>query len=94
MWFRWLIVASGPLSIIAIEAGWWFAELGRQPWILYGLLKTENAATTSGGVGYLFIAFALVYLVLGIGSIVVLTRMFKHNPIEKELAKRMEGDHV
>lgn len=93
-WFRWLIVASGPLSIIAIEAGWWFAELGRQPWILYGLLKTENAATTSGGVGYLFIAFALVYLVLGIGSIVVLTRMFKHNPIEKELAKRMEGDHV
>ncbi|MEG0261083.1 MAG: cytochrome ubiquinol oxidase subunit I, partial [Lysinibacillus sp.] len=33
-WFRWLVVLSGPLSLIAIEAGWWLAELGRQPWIL------------------------------------------------------------
>lgn len=93
-WFRWLIVAGGPLSVIAIEAGWWYAELGRQPWILYGLMKTSEGATTSGGVEYLFIAFALVYIVLGIGSAVVLHRMFKNNPIEKELTGRMGGEHV
>lgn len=92
--FRWVIVLSGPLSVVAIEAGWWFAELGRQPWILYGLMRTSEGATTSSGVSYLFIAFAVVYLVLAIGSIVVLQRMFKNNPIEKELAKRMAGDHA
>lgn len=92
--FRWLIVLGGPLSMVAIEAGWWMSELGRQPWILYGLMKTEDGATTATGVEYLFIAFAIVYFVLAVGSIVVLRRMFKNNPVEKELAKRMEGDHV
>ena len=90
-WFRWLIVLSGPLSIVAIEAGWWLAELGRQPWILYGLMRTEEGATTATGVEWLFIAFGVVYLVLGIGSIVVLRRMFKNNPVEKELALRKGG---
>ncbi|MEK4629350.1 MAG: cytochrome ubiquinol oxidase subunit I [Solibacillus sp.] len=89
--FRWFIVLSGPLSLVAIEAGWWLAELGRQPWILYGIMRTEEGATTATGVEWLFIAFGLVYLVLGIGSIVVLRRMFKNNPVEKELALRKGG---
>ncbi len=93
-WFRWVIVLGGPLSVVAIETGWWYAELGRQPWILYGLMRTSEGATTSGGVEYLFIAFAIVYIVLGIGSVVVLRRMFKNNPIEKELSSRMDGEHL
>ena len=36
-WYRWLIVLGGPLSILAIEFGWWLNEVGRQPWILRGL---------------------------------------------------------
>lgn len=90
-WFRWLIVLSGPLSLVAIEAGWWLAELGRQPWILYGLMRTEQGATTATGVEWLFIAFAVVYFILGIGSMIVLRRMFKNNPVEKELALRKGG---
>ena len=90
-WFRWLIVLSGPLSIVAIEAGWWLAEVGRQPWIIYGIMRTEEGATTATGVEWLFIAFGVVYLILGIGSIVVLRRMFKNNPVEKELALRKGG---
>lgn len=90
-WFRWLIVLSGPLAIVAIEAGWWLTEVGRQPWILYGLMRTEQGATTATGVEWLFIAFAVVYLVLAIGSIVVLRRMFKDNPVKKELALRKGG---
>ncbi|MGE7092967.1 cytochrome ubiquinol oxidase subunit I [Lysinibacillus sp. NPDC048646] len=93
-WFRVLIVLSGPLSLVAIEAGWWLAELGRQPWILYGLMRTEDGATSATGVEYLFIAFAIVYFVLAIGSLVVLHRMFKNNPVEKELAARQGGDSV
>ena len=51
-WFNVFVVLSGPLAIIAIEAGWWLAELGRQPWILYGLMRTEDGATTATGVEY------------------------------------------
>ena len=93
-WFRWLIVLGGPLTVIAIETGWWYAEVGRQPWILYGLMRTAEAATTSGGVQLLFIVFSILYIVLGIGCVAVLLRMFKNNPIEKELSSRTDGDHL
>ena len=91
-WFSWLIVLSGPLSFVAIETGWWLAEVGRQPWILYGIMRTEEGATTATGVEWLFIAFSIVYLVLGIGSVIVLRRMFKNNPVDKELALRIGGE--
>ena len=74
--------------------GWWYAEFGRQPWILYGLMRTADAATTSGGVQYLFVIFAILYIVLAIGCVVVLLRMFKNNPIEKELSSRTDGEHL
>lgn len=87
-WFRWIIVAGAPLSIIALEAGWWLAEVGRQPWILYKYMKVADAATTSEHVDLMLMLFCLLYLVLGIGSVVVLLRMFRKNPIEKEIADR------
>jgi len=76
------------LSIIAIEAGWWMAEVGRQPWVLRGIMKTQDAATTSGQVSTMLLMFAILYLVLGVGSIVVLRRMFRKNPVEREIEDR------
>jgi cytochrome bd ubiquinol oxidase subunit I len=93
-WFRWIVVAGGPLSIVAIEAGWWLAEVGRQPWVLRGIMRTEEGATVSSYVDVMLILFSLLYFILAIGSIVTLRRMFKNNPIEKELlarAKKGEG---
>ena len=87
-WFRWLIVLGGPLSILAIEAGWWMAEVGRQPWILRGIMRTQDAATTSGQVDTMLVLFSLLYLVLGVGSVVVLRRMFRNNPVEREIEDR------
>lgn len=87
-WFRWVVVAGGPLSMIAIEAGWWLAEVGRQPWILVHYMKVAEAATSSDHVDLMLLIFCVVYLILGIGSVVVLRRMFKRNPIEKEIADR------
>lgn len=86
--YRWLIVLGGPASIIAIEAGWWLAEVGRQPWILRGIMRVEDAATTSAHVDTMLVLFAGLYIVLGIGSVVVLTRMFRKNPVEQELEDR------
>ncbi|KAA0942080.1 cytochrome ubiquinol oxidase subunit I [Sporosarcina sp. ANT_H38] len=87
-WFRWLIVLGGPLTIVAIEAGWWLAEVGRQPWILRGIMRTQDAATTSGHVDSMLILFCLLYLILGVGSVVVLRRMFRNNPVEREIEDR------
>lgn len=87
-WYRWLIVLGGPASILAIEAGWWLAEVGRQPWILRGIMRVEDAATTSPHVDIMLILFAGLYLVLGVGSIVVLSRMFRKNPVEQEIEDR------
>lgn len=86
-WFLRILVLGGPLSMLAIEAGWWLAEFGRQPWILRGIMTVDEAATTSEHVGLMFILFALLYLILGIGTIVVLRKVFQNTPLEKELAE-------
>jgi len=90
-WYRWLIVLGGPLTFLAIEAGWWAAEVGRQPWILNGIMTVEEAATTSDYVGLMFYLFLALYIILGIGTVVVLRRIFKNNPIEKDLEKYNKG---
>lgn len=82
--FRVLLISSGPLAMIAIQAGWWFTELGRQPWIMRGYMMTADGATDSAYVGYLIIAFAILYFILIIGTGVVLRRMFKNNPVGLE----------
>ena len=73
--------------MIAIEAGWWFTEVGRQPWIMRGFMTTAEGATDSPYVWVMFIAFAILYIILMVGTAVVLTRMFKKNPVERELEK-------
>ncbi|WP_203363425.1 cytochrome ubiquinol oxidase subunit I [Bacillus sp. REN10] len=91
MYNKWLmraVLISGPLSLIAIEVGWIFAEVGRQPWILRGYMKTIEGATSSPHVGTMLIAFGILYILLGIGSIAVLRKMFKKNLPEDELAAR------
>ncbi|WHZ59627.1 cytochrome ubiquinol oxidase subunit I [Metabacillus hrfriensis] len=86
----WPIVAAGPLSMIAIEAGWIFAEVGRQPWILRGYMKVAEGATTSDHVGLMFVLFFGLYTLLGTLCIIVLKRMFKENPAEAELEYRFK----
>ena len=87
--FQWLIVLGGPLSILAIEFGWWVDEVGRQPWILRGFMKTADAATTNGQVDIMLVLFAILYVALAIGTVFVLSRMFRNYSIEQELADRM-----
>lgn len=87
-WYKWLIILGGPLSILAIEFGWWVDEVGRQPWILRGYMKTADAATSSGQVGIMLLLFSLLYIALAIGSVIVLSRMFRNYPIEQELVDR------
>ncbi|MFS1511832.1 cytochrome ubiquinol oxidase subunit I [Chengkuizengella sp. SCS-71B] len=83
-----LIVLGGPLAMLAIEFGWIFAEVGRQPWILRGYMKTTDAATTSGHVDTMLLVFTLLYIVLGFTCIKVIRKMFKNYPAEDEIASK------
>jgi cytochrome bd ubiquinol oxidase subunit I len=74
-WFLRVAACAGVLSIIAMEAGWVVTEVGRQPWIVFGHMKVEDAATTNSGVWITFIVIVLLYIAVGITTIAVLRRM-------------------
>jgi cytochrome bd ubiquinol oxidase subunit I len=66
---RWLLVAlvfAGPASVVAMETGWFVTEFGRQPWIIYGVMRTSAAATSTPALGATFAIFLVLYLALGI----------------------------
>ncbi|MBG6234600.1 cytochrome d ubiquinol oxidase subunit I [Pedobacter sp. CAN_A7] len=63
-WLLKLFVFSTPLGFIALEAGWTVTEVGRQPWIIHGVMRTADALTPMPGIRYSFYLFTLVYLSL------------------------------
>lgn len=68
----------GPLGFVAVIAGWIVTEVGRQPWVIYGLLRTSDAASPidAVGVGASLIAFIVVYfLVFGAGTVYIIRKM-------------------
>ncbi len=69
-----LLVASGPLGFIALEAGWVVTEVGRQPWVVRGFMRTADAVTPMPGIVVPFLTFSLLYLVLGVMVILLLRR--------------------
>ena len=73
----------GPLGFVAVIAGWTTAEVGRQPWVIYGQLRTEDAVSPvgPGEVSLSLLAFLIVYgLVLGVGAFYIL-RLMGEGPV-------------
>lgn len=60
----WALLLCSPLGFIAIETGWVVTEVGRQPWVIYGFLKTKDALTPVPGMQYHFYLFLVLYLLL------------------------------
>jgi cytochrome d ubiquinol oxidase subunit I len=74
-WFLRLMVLCAPASVVALLAGWITTEVGRQPWIVYRLMRTADAVSTQPGlVSYLY-ATAAIYLVLTISLVAILRRL-------------------
>ncbi len=71
------IVAAAPLGFVAIEAGWVITEVGRQPWIIYGVLRTADAVTPMPGLYAPFVGFTLIYLGLAAAVATILVRQVK-----------------
>jgi cytochrome d ubiquinol oxidase subunit I len=73
--FLWLASAAGISAVLALEAGWVVSEVGRQPWIVYNLMKVEDAATANTGVWVTFILVTVLYAGLGVTTILILRQM-------------------
>ena len=74
-WFLRAAVLAGPLAVLALECGWIATEVGRQPWTVWHVLRTEEAASTSTGLWWSYSGVLLVYLGMTAGAVVVLRSM-------------------
>jgi len=84
---RWLMRAiafATPMGFIAVEAGWMVTELGRQPWVIYGVLRTSDAVTPMPGLVVPFLTFTLLYGFLGVIVVWLLYRQILRSPTMPE----------
>lgn len=86
-WMLWLLLLIAPFPFIANTAGWFTTELGRQPWIVFGLLHTVQGSSTTlsaGNVLFTLIGFAGMYLLLGLVYVVLVVFEALRGPVEAE----------
>jgi cytochrome d ubiquinol oxidase subunit I len=76
-WLLRALVVFGPLGFVAIEAGWTVTEVGRQPWVIYGVLRTSAAVTPMPGLIVPFTTFTLLYLGLAAAVVAILRRQVR-----------------
>jgi cytochrome d ubiquinol oxidase subunit I len=79
----WILMISIPFPYIATTAGWMTAELGRQPWLIYGLMRTINGASPNVSAGnglFSLLGFMGMYMLLGILFLFMVAREVGHGP--------------
>jgi cytochrome d ubiquinol oxidase subunit I len=74
-WFLRAVAVSGVASVVALECGWIVTEVGRQPWVVYNVMRTEDAVTKADGVWITFTAIVVLYAALGTALILTLRAM-------------------
>jgi cytochrome bd ubiquinol oxidase subunit I len=85
-WFLWVALVSFPSGFVAVIAGWFTAEVGRQPWVVYGLLRTTDAVTpslTSGIVLFSLLAYIAVYSVIYAFGFYYIYRLLRDGPAQE-----------
>ena len=82
-WFLRFCVAMGPSGFIAVLAGWMVTEVGRQPWVVYGVLRTRDAVSpvTAPEVATSLIAYMIVYAVVFTAGVVFILRLMAEGPV-------------
>ncbi len=82
-WMLWVLMLAIPFPYIANTAGWVTAEVGRQPWVVYGLMRTAHAASANVSAGnalFTLLGFMGLYMVLGILFLFLMRREIEHGP--------------
>lgn len=89
-WFYRAVMVAGPAAVVALIAGWVTTEVGRQPWVVYGVMRTEQAVTGADGIVFGFLALLAVYVALTATVFWVLRRIARQ-PFPPEIAALEEG---
>ncbi|MBH0178670.1 MAG: cytochrome ubiquinol oxidase subunit I [Nitrospira sp.] len=82
-WLLWWLMLCAPFPYIATSAGWMTAELGRQPWLVYGLLRTSHGTSPlvhSGNALFTLIGFLGLYLLLGLLFVLLVSKVIRQGP--------------
>jgi cytochrome d ubiquinol oxidase subunit I len=82
-WFLWCTFACFPTGFVAILTGWYTAEIGRQPWVVYGLLRTRDAVTpslTTGDVLSSLVVYVVVYWIFVSFGIYTIYKLLREGP--------------
>ena len=74
-WFNRAVVAAGPLSFVALVCGWIVTEVGRQPWVVYQVMRTSDAVTGAGGIPVGYATLAIVYVGVAVATVWILRRL-------------------
>jgi cytochrome d ubiquinol oxidase subunit I len=74
-WFHRGVVAAGPLALVALVAGWVVTEVGRQPWVVYGVMRTSDAVTGAGAIPVGYATLVAVYAALAVAVVWILRRL-------------------
>jgi cytochrome d ubiquinol oxidase subunit I len=93
-WMLWTLMLSAPLPYIATTAGWATAEIGRQPWLVYGLMRTVEGASphvSSGNVLFTLLGFSFMYMLMGLLFLILILRVINNGPAPVE--KNSGGAH-
>jgi len=80
-WFYLALAAAGPLSYVALVAGWVTTEVGRQPWVVYHVMRTNAAVTGAGGIPVGYAALWVVYLAV-VAAVVWILRRLARAPVD------------
>jgi cytochrome d ubiquinol oxidase subunit I len=75
LWFYRAVALAGPLSLVALIAGWTVTEVGRQPWVVYHVMRTADAVTGAQGIPFGYAALAAVYACVAVGVYWILRRL-------------------
>jgi cytochrome d ubiquinol oxidase subunit I len=86
-WFLRALSLAAPMGFVAIEAGWTVTEVGRQPWIVYGILRTADAVTPMPGLIVPFLGFTALYCFLGAMVAWLLYRQIIRSPRHTEWSR-------
>ncbi len=82
-WLLWLLMLAAPFPYLATTAGWMTAELGRQPWLVYGLLRTADGVSPlvhSGNALFTLLGYLGIYLMLGLLFLFLMAEIIRHGP--------------
>ena len=90
-WFYRAVMAAGPLSIVALISGWITTEVGRQPWVVYGVMRTEQAVTAADGLEVGYAVLVAVYVSLAAGVLWLLRRLAGQPP-QTEVSEPVAAD--